>query len=160
MELDVPAIYAGSGERARLGLIGRLTALGVSAGCLAVLLVAIRIKPNASGIGTHEQMGFAGCQFERRTGLPCPTCGMTTSYAYFVRGNWVASFYVQPAGWVAAVATAMGVWAGLYVGLTGRPAYRLVRVLPSGYYLAPFFAVVVLGWTWKIWIHLIGRDGW
>lgn len=38
------------------------------------------------------------CGFERKYGLPCPTCGMTTSALMFVRGRVFEAFYVQPAG--------------------------------------------------------------
>lgn len=38
------------------------------------------------------------CGFKQRTGLPCPTCGMTTAAAAFVRGKIFEAFYIQPAG--------------------------------------------------------------
>lgn len=41
---------------------------------------------------------FSPCGMKQRTGLPCPTCGMTTSILAFARGDLVAAFYVQPAG--------------------------------------------------------------
>jgi len=34
---------------------------------------------------------------KQRTGLPCPTCGMTTSVLAFSRGDLLTAFYVQPA---------------------------------------------------------------
>ena len=39
------------------------------------------------------------------TGIPCPTCGMTTAFSHCVRGHWLTSFIVQPAGCLVAVAT-------------------------------------------------------
>jgi len=41
---------------------------------------------------------FGPCGMKQRTGLPCPTCGMTTSVLAFAGGDLLASFYVQPAG--------------------------------------------------------------
>jgi hypothetical protein len=38
------------------------------------------------------------CGFERKYGLPCPTCGITTSALVFVKGRILESFYIQPAG--------------------------------------------------------------
>ena len=35
---------------------------------------------------------------KQRTGLPCPTCGMTTCVLAFARGEVLTAFYVQPAG--------------------------------------------------------------
>lgn len=40
---------------------------------------------------------FDPCGFKQRYGLPCPTCGMTTSVLAFVRGRIFQAFYIQPA---------------------------------------------------------------
>lgn len=144
----------------RLSLMGRGVALAVAAGALGVLLAAAWLKPSGRGVGSHTQLGLEPCQFEYRTGVPCPTCGMTTSYAHLVRGQVVASLYVQPMGTVLAVLTAMTFWGGLYVGVTGRPVHRLLRYVPMRYYLTPLLGMAVAGWAWKIWIHLGGRGGW
>jgi len=40
---------------------------------------------------------FGPCGMKQRTGLPCPTCGMTTSVLAFARGEVLRAFYVQPA---------------------------------------------------------------
>ena len=37
------------------------------------------------------------CGFKQRTGLPCPTCGMTTATLAFARGRVFQAFYIQPA---------------------------------------------------------------
>ena len=138
----------------------RLLALAVAAGCVALLLVATRARPSPTGIGTHRQLGMERCQFEAQTGVPCPTCGMTTSYAHFVRGQWIAAFYVQPMAALMALATCMSAWAGLYIALTGRPIHRLFYLLRARYYVTAVLSLAVLAWAWKIWIHLHGIDGW
>lgn len=156
----VPIIYTVRPVPQRLGWGGRLLALGVGLACLAVLLVGLCLKPSPAGVGSHEGLGLAPCNFEQRTGLPCPTCGMTTSFSHFSHGQWLASFYVQPMGMVLAAAAAAVFWAGLYIGLTGRPAHRLLRFIPARYYLAPALVLAIAAWAWKIWIHLRGLDGW
>ena len=162
----MPIIYTGTTTRAgearveRLGFPGRLIALGVAAACLSVLTLASRLQPNRDGVGSHRALGLAGCQFLDSTGLSCPSCGMTTSFAWFAHGNLVASVYVQPMGAALAIVAAGCVWGGLYVALTGRPVYRLLRLLPGRYYLLPLLALAVLAWGWKILIHLNGLDGW
>ena len=40
---------------------------------------------------------LAPCGFKQSYGLPCPTCGMTTSALLFVQGKILDSFYTQPA---------------------------------------------------------------
>ena len=121
---------------------------------------AAKLNPSSNGIGSHRQLGLQECQFEARTGIPCPTCGMTTSFAHFVRGQIVASLWVQPMGTVLALLTTMMFWAGLYIATTGRPAHRLFNFIPARYYLLPLLVLLVLAWAWKIWIHVTGRDGW
>jgi hypothetical protein len=143
-----------------MSLIARASALAASLGCLALLVTAAKLIPSPTGIGTHTELMMAPCAFLARTGLPCPTCGMTTSFAWFVRGNWLASFYVQPMGFVVAILAVATFWAGLYIALTGRPIHRLLRFVPPRYYGVPLTAFAILAWAWKIYIHLHGLDGW
>jgi len=85
---------------------------------------------------------------------------MTTSFAWFVRGNFLASFYVQPMGFVLAVAAAMTFWASIYVAATARPVYVLLSFVPRSYLLLPALLFGAAAWGWKIFIHLHGMDGW
>src|SRR3954463_849404 len=136
----VPPIYSGPPPARSLDAGARLVALGVAAACLGVLLTAARLTPDPSGTSTHTQLGMQSCQFLAQTGLPCPSCGMTTSFAWFVRGNLLASLYVQPMGTVLAALTALTFWAALYIGLTGKPFARLMRMIPPRYYVIPLLA--------------------
>jgi len=76
--------------------------------CLVILVIpmvfgtAICLTPNPAGYGTHQQLGLPGCAFQSLTGHVCPHCGLTTSFAWFVRGEWVASWNANPAGWMLA----------------------------------------------------------
>lgn len=40
---------------------------------------------------------FPPCGLRMRTGLTCPTCGMTTAVLAFARGQILTAFYIQPA---------------------------------------------------------------
>jgi len=144
----------------RLSASSRLLAAALAAGCLLVLVMAALLPPSPEGLGTHQQLHFGRCEFLQRSGIPCPTCGMTTSFSYFVRGRFVASLYVQPFAAVLALACAMLAWAGGYVAISGRPLHRLLRLAPARYYLAACFGLAVLAWAWKIFIHVYGIDGW
>ena len=148
-------------EPARLGVRGRLLALGVALAGLALLLVAAYVQPNPAGVGSHtSSLGLQPCQFLKTTGMPCPGCGMTTSFSWFVRGNIVASAYVQPMGSMLAALTGCCVWVGSYIAFTGRPVYRLFRLVPGRYYFLPLLALGVLAWGWKIMLRLNNLDGW
>lgn len=160
MEQAVPLIYTRDTLPPPLRGWARLLALGIALGCLAVLITGAWLTPDRAGTGTHTQLGLQPCQFESRTGLPCPTCGFTTSVTYFVHGNVLASLYLQPMGFVTAVGFAAGVWVGLYIAFTGRPVHRLVVMAPTRGWLIVLLVIAVAGWGWKIWIHLTGRDHW
>jgi len=127
---------------------------------LTMLVEAARLPPARSGVGTHTEAGFYQCAFLARTNIPCPTCGMTTSTAWFVRGHFLASLYVQPMGFVIALLAAATFWASLYIAISGRPAYRLLNRLPSQKLLLALMSFAIAAWAWKIFIHLRGIDGW
>lgn len=162
MDESLPIIYsARRASPARLGIAARLLALAAALACLAVLVTGALATPNPTGVGTHSSsLRLQPCHFLLTTGIPCPGCGMTTSFSWFARGNLLASTYVQPMGATLAVLAGATVWVGLYIAVTGRPVYRLFRLLPGRYYLVPLFALGLLGWGWKILLRLNHWDGW
>jgi hypothetical protein len=129
-------------------------------GCLIVLILAAWIDPDRRGMGTHEQIGMQPCGFLQATGLPCGSCGMTTSFAHAVRGNVIAASYVQPLGCLLAIATSMTFWIASHAAVTARPAYRLLRRLPAGWTIGVSLTIFVLAWGWKMFLVLRGIDGW
>jgi predicted Na+-dependent transporter len=69
---------------------------------------------------THRKLGLPPCTFYLMSGLPCPSCGMTTSFALLAHGDVAASLRANWVGTTLAV-----FWAGLLVwavasGLAGR----------------------------------------
>jgi len=64
----------------------------------AVLGIARWLHPAASGMGTHEQLGLPPCKFLVLTGLPCPSCGFTTSFAYAAHFHFQRAFFASPFG--------------------------------------------------------------
>src|SRR3954470_21837600 len=85
----MPLPYTGRVRPETMPVASRLLAIGLAIGCLAVLLMAARLTPAHRGGGSHtgKPLGMYSCAFMDRTGLPCPSCGMTTSFTWFVRGN-------------------------------------------------------------------------
>lgn len=77
-------------ERLFLGLIGCTL--------LSLFAIASTLTPDRQGYGTHQQLGLPPCSIRTLFGIPCPTCGMTTSFAHFVRGDLVGACRVNPAG--------------------------------------------------------------
>jgi hypothetical protein len=76
----------------------RLIWLGIVAGSIAVLAVALAIEPDVRGHGTHTQLGLPPCGFLLLTGSPCPGCGLTTAFAHGIRGQWSMAASANPLG--------------------------------------------------------------
>lgn len=132
----------------------RLIGAVLCAAMLAPLLVATRLTPAGEGLGTHEQLGLPRCGFHAVTGLPCATCGMTTTFTYATHGQMIRAFINQPAGMVICLACAVlalvSGWAAIS-GMSLRPVGNLFgrpRLLFGG------LGFLLLSWMYNIWVHL------
>ena len=118
--------------------------------CLAVLGVAIYLKPDPRGWGTHSQLGGWECGMPIATGYPCPTCGMTTAFAHTVRGQWWSAFHAQPAGFLLclAVMAATGLAAS---SLISGKSWRInwYRISPTRTALVGV-GLLLAAWAYKI----------
>ena len=90
----------------RLGRSTRLGLLALAIALAGLLVTARGLTPDARGYGTHEQLGLSPCAFYRLTGTPCPSCGMTTAFAWTVRGRFDRAWGANPAGALLAPACA------------------------------------------------------
>jgi hypothetical protein len=87
---------------------------------IGLLAVAAMIEPDERGYGTHQRLGLPPCTFQFVTGVRCPSCGMTTSWAYLVRGQLIKSLKSNTGGTlVGVIAMLLAPWA-LLSGLRGR----------------------------------------
>ncbi len=159
MTQAAPVIFAPISEPVRLGARGRLVAALVATACLAVLLAAAYLEPDAAGVGTTTRLGLRPCGFLENTGLPCAACGMTTSFNHFVRAEWLQSLWVQPMGFLLSVGTCLTFWAAAYIAVTGRPVHRLLKRLPGVKLLVLAVAFGIAAWAWKIGLTLAGIAG-
>ena len=91
-----------------------------------------------------------GCGFKQRYGLPCPTCGMTTSVLAFAQGRIIDSFNAQPAAclfcllavviaFFAFLIAAFGVYSPRF---SGRIASLKIR-----YVFIVLVLILVVGWV-------------
>lgn len=137
-------------DELRLGWLQRTT-LGVVGGTLLSLLaMAAWLRPDPSGLGTHQQLGLPPCSFRVLLQIRCPACGMTTSWSHVVRGQlWSACRANVGGTLLALVAIIVGPWSLLsasYGRCLGKP--------PAGWLLLVVTLAVVLvtlvDWTGRI----------
>jgi hypothetical protein len=137
--------------------VTRLTALAVLVGTAGILGFAWHVNPDPKGVGTHRQLGLGPCGFLLTTGLPCPTCGMTTSFAYTVRGDLVDAFWAQPAGTLLALCTAgLGLVAVIVLATGRRLELNWYRVNPM-HVLVTCIVIFLGSWVFKIVMVLLAR---
>jgi hypothetical protein len=85
--------------------------LVAAAGMAGLLVLARTLEPDPRGFGTHVRLGLRPCAFATLTGRLCPTCGMTTAFAWFMRGRLDRAWQANPAGCLlAAGAIPLMVW--------------------------------------------------
>jgi hypothetical protein len=90
------------------------------------------------------------CGFKQRYGLPCPTCGMTTSVLAFAQGQIIRSFYIQPAAaFFCALAVAAAFFALLTAvfGIYSPILERRLASLKLRYIVAALLFVLAAGWA-------------
>ena len=105
-------------RQASLSRRGRTFQVVVAMGLLALLIVAGFLTPDRHGHGTHQQLGLPPCTFVVLFGRPCPSCGMTTSWAWLVRGRLVEAFQANAGGALLGILAAVSaVW--LLLSATG-----------------------------------------
>lgn len=131
--------------------LGERLAWGVAATAgMTVLGVAAWLKPAAEGLGTHTQMGFAQCSWPIVAGIPCPACGMTTSFAHAADASLLESAQTQPFAAILAILTASGVWIAGYAAVSGARLGGCFRGLLAARVMYAFVALLLVAWVYKI----------
>lgn len=119
-------------------------------GAGGLLGTAAWLEPDASGLGTHAQLGLPACGWIHAAGVPCPTCGMTTAFALAADGRLLAALACQPAGAVLALLTAAAGLLGAMVLFTGASLGPYARRFRSSSLWWGLGALILGGWLWKI----------
>ncbi len=125
----------------------RLTLIGFSLGLITLLVIALQLTPNPRGFGTHRQLGLPECSFKTLFQVPCPSCGMTTSWSHMVRGRVISSFRANAGGAALAItAIVVGPWF-LISGVRGRWAIEPPSEVWVVCYALGIVAVIIGEWV-------------
>lgn len=126
----------------------RLSAAAAAGAGAAVFLVAAWIHPyDATGQallhGTHRQLGLPPCLMLQLTGVPCLSCGMTTSVSLVMHGDLTAAVRANWAGVVVSMLGIVAVAWLMFLAISGAQP-RWLTVERVGRWLA-ISAVTVAG---------------
>jgi hypothetical protein len=135
----------------------RVVLLAVGAFLIGMFGLAVYLDPyNPDGTPrsreTHRQLGFPRCTFYDLTGVPCPSCGMTTSFALLVRGDVVNSLRANSVGTLLAlVCLGLIPWslAGFF---RGRVWWVRSLEWSLTVFLAIFLLVLLVRWGLVLWL--------
>ena len=99
--------------------------------------LAFSVTPDPRGFGTHQQLGLPPCSFRELFKIPCPSCGMTTSFCQLMHGNIAAACRASASGVLVALVCAVQIpwcwWSAAQGRLAGvsDPERTLLWLLSS-----------------------------
>lgn len=125
-------------------------------GVVVVFALAWRIDPYAGygaeqRRGTHQQLGLPPCSFLEATGVPCPSCGMTTSFSYTVRGDLVNAARANWVGVMLCLLCGLAVPWGVASAAAGRALF-----VPSLEKLVVFSVLALFVLLFVRWAFVLG----
>jgi hypothetical protein len=124
--------------------------LATAAGLTALLLAAATLAPDPRGHGTHEQLGLPPCTYYLVFGRPCPSCGMTTAWAWLAHGQPAEAFRVNAGGTLLAIVAALSVpWLLAAAALGRRPRWTPNRTMNTWLGVA-IGLITLIQWGWRL----------
>lgn len=118
------------------------------------LLLAAVLEPDPRGHGTHEQLGLLPCTFVVLFGFRCPACGMTTSWANFVRMRLGDAVRANLGGTVLALVSVVAVPWLLVSAVRGRWLGRAPTATFLAILAALVAAVTLIDWAVRLLVGL------
>ncbi|MBN2190569.1 MAG: DUF2752 domain-containing protein [Candidatus Aureabacteria bacterium] len=121
---------------------------------LFVYAVSFYLTPSPDGVGTHKNLFLPPCLFYETTGIPCPFCGATTSFACLAKGRIVEGFKANPFAFLL-------FFSGFYFLLYSGYCFILSKPFDYMYFfnMAVHFkwlvaACIIISWIIKVYCYL------
>lgn len=142
--------HASYGWRLRYGRTDRWLIAGLGTGLLVMLVMAFILTPSSEGLGTHQKLGLPPCTTRVLLGVRCPGCGMTTSWAYFTKGQLQSALQANAGGVILCLAALLSVpmtalisyrGVGSYYGWYGKTGIALAIIA---------IVISIAEWIWRL----------
>lgn len=128
----------------------RLGGFAIAAVLLGLLVIAGLLRPEPRGHGTHEQLGLPPCTFLTLFDMPCPSCGMTTSWSLLMHGQVAQAVRTNFGGVLLAIVAALAGVGFLLSAALGRwivkPPSELTLLIAGLIWLS----FTLVDWGWRI----------
>lgn len=120
-----------------------------------VLVLSAWLQPDGRGFGTHQQLGLPPCTFEALTHVPCPGCGLTTSFAHMAHGHVLQSFGAHLMGPLLFLLTLAVALAAPWAVRRGFPVTRVLEHRATAAALAATLAAGMVTFAIRL-VHTLG----
>lgn len=122
----------------------------ITAAIVLLCVVGFFLLARLAGAGKVDtDRWLEPCGFKQKYGLPCPTCGMTTSAISFAQGRIKQSFYIQPAGGLfcsVLVVAAFLAFLTAFFGVYFTFLKRFFTELKIWHIILALIIVIIAGW--------------
>jgi hypothetical protein len=134
--------------------------VAVALGLLTVFAIALWLNPydedgNPRRMQTHRQLGLPPCTFYQLTHLPCPSCGMTTSFSLLMHGDVINSLRANAVGTLLAL-----LWMSLIPWCLVSAAKKRTVLLRSVERAVAALVIGFLGLMLVRWFLVLGLTLW
>jgi len=124
------------------------------AGAIVLLCTAAWLRPNVEEVakgefrklGTHQGLGLPPCSFRTSFGFPCPSCGMTTSWAHTMRGQLFQAMEANIGGTLLAIASLVYGPYMLLSGIRGRWVFARFNEVYAAVIAVTILAITLVSW--------------
>jgi len=90
------------------------------------------------------------CGLKQKYGLPCPTCGMTTSVLAFSQGKIFESFYIQPAAALLCCVLVIVAFLAFFIAVSGvyfNFVKRFFAEVKIKHIILALIVIIAAGWA-------------
>lgn len=115
---------------------------------LALIVISMVLRPDPTGLGTHQQLGLPACTSVQLLGMRCPACGMTTSWAWMARGRIDRGLESSVGGVMLFVVTAVSIPWICWIVYRGSRADWESWLLFAVVGVSTALVVALLSWGW------------
>ena len=127
----------------------RVLQAAVAAVLLGALAAGLAMTPSPTGTGTHTVLGLPPCGMLVYTGRPCPTCGVTTSFALAAHGRFGEALVNQPFGLAVFALVCGGLLLAVVTLATGCSWITLVTVTRVLAAVIALTVLAIISWGYK-----------